>query len=264
MNYKCYNDSSKVAERPLSKGHSTLGVYRSLDGKAWEYLSTVVSWHRTIGPDGIPCDEGPNENDFVRLPDGSFFVVVRADSGDGVPRRLLRAYFSVTSLDGKVWSAPKVMTATDGSLMGSARPRLLLLGKTVNGRRLGPLVLTGGRPGLYLWTNTAADGKAWETINLAAAHNAALGPDQPASLRFCDPFVNASLATSVKREGICTLSMSYNSLVRISDCDAMVLYSKAARSFTGAMSSCSSTQAAIFSLRFTASSGAGCRAPTAS
>ena len=94
VNYKCYNDSAPVAgdrggggsaRRPLSAGHSTLGMYKSLNGVDWMFHSTVVSWHATLGPDGIPEDEGPNENDLVRLPASpqSLLVVVRADSGDG-------------------------------------------------------------------------------------------------------------------------------------------------------------------------------------
>ena len=96
--------------------------------------------------------------------------------------------------------------------MGSARPRLLLLGK--NGT--GPLVLTGGRPGLYLWINEAADGREWQKVNLAAAHNAAIVPGAEersnfgplAPFRFCDAFVNASLATQDLRQGIATLCES--------------------------------------------------------
>lgn len=221
VNYKCYNDSlvssagdvAADGEEPLSPGHSTLGLYRSTDGVFWEFFSTVVSWHQTVGSDGTPDDEGPNENDIVNLPGrpGSLFVVVRGDSGDGVPRHLLRPYWSLFSSDGGVsWSQPRSMTATDGSAMGSARPRLLLLGK--NGT--GPLVLTGGRPGLYLWINEAADGIEWQKINLAAAHNAAIAPgggSSAPSFRFCDAFVNASLATQDKRQGIATLCASIDS-----------------------------------------------------
>ena len=93
--------------------------------------------------------------------------------------------------------------------------------------------------------------------NLAAAHNTAALASGP-SQRFCSPFVNASLATSDRREGICQLSMSYNSLVRMGDCEAMVLYAMAARSFPGALAACSSDRATVFALRFTASIGAGC------
>ena len=182
-------------------------------------------------------------------------VVVRADSGDGVPRRLLRAYFSLRSLDGgKSWSSPKPMVATDGSPMGSARPRLLMLGSK---GRLGPLVLTGGRPGLYLWVNPAGDGIAWDSINLAAAHNAALNSSS-ASLRFCDAFVNASLETQDLRQGICTLSMSYNSLVQVADCEAMVVYSRAGKTFAPPLEACGAKTSAIFALRLAASVGAGC------
>lgn len=122
-------------------------------------------------------DEGPNENDMVVLPSGSLLVVARADSGDGVPRRLLRAYFAVASSDrGKTWTTPKPMTATDGSQMGSARPRLLLLGRLKNGVRQGPLMLTGGRPGLYLWLNTAADGQVRTTRPFLHHHRRKVAP----------------------------------------------------------------------------------------
>ena len=94
--------------------------------------------------------------------------------------------------------------------------------------------------------------------NLAAAHNAAALAHGGHSQLFCSPFVNASLMTSDKREGICQLSMSYNSLVRMGDCDAMVLYAIAARSFPGSLAPCSSKVATTFALRFTASIGAGC------
>ena len=222
VNYKCHNDSTRSADdaaaslkEPLSAGHSTLGLYRSTDGVSWVFLSTVVSWHQTVGVDGTPDDEGPNENDIVRLPGSpdSLFVVVRGDAGDGVPRHLLRPYWAVFSNDsGATWSQPRSMTSTDGSAMGSARPRLLLLGK--NGT--GPLVLTGGRPGLYLWINEAADGREWQKVNLAAAHNAAIVPGAEersnfgplAPFRFCDAFVNASLATQDLRQGIATLCES--------------------------------------------------------
>jgi hypothetical protein len=60
VNFKCHNDSGSATEhQPFSAGHSTLGLYKSMDGKAWTYLSTAVSWHQTIGPDGRPEDEGP-------------------------------------------------------------------------------------------------------------------------------------------------------------------------------------------------------------
>ena len=70
--------------------------------------------------------------------------------------------------------------------------------------------------------------------------------------------MNASLETSDKREGIVPLSMSYNSLVRVGDCTALVMYAKTIRSFTGAMAECSSTTAEAFALMFEASVGVGC------
>jgi hypothetical protein len=86
---------------------------------------------------------------------------------------------------------------------GSARPKLLLV--EGNGKdKGGPLILSGGRPGLYLWINVLADGVKWEAVNIAAAHNAAV---EDVSLRFCDAFVADDLTKQDTRTGVCTLSM---------------------------------------------------------
>ena len=243
VNFKCANDSN-------SPGHSTLGLYRSVDGgQLWAYASTVASWHDTVGPDGKPEDEGPNENDLVVLPGGGeqLLVVVRADSGDGVPRKLLRGYFTVKSADGgQTWGEPSPLIASNGVAAGSARPRLLLMG----GEGGGPLLLAGGRPGLYMWVNAAADGERWDAVNLAAAHNDALrAANASASLRFCDAFVRDSLAHADTRTGVVKLSMSYNSLVATSRCTGMVMYGRAKFADAG-FPSCAAAESTVFALPF--------------
>jgi hypothetical protein len=288
VNYKCKNDSIDEASRPLSAGHSTLGLYSSVDGLNWLYKSTVVSWHQTIGPDGHTEDEGPNENSMVILPvksansspdsansspaiyyqqqhgsQQSLLVVVRADSGDGTAgegRRLLQAYFTVRSDDsGSTWMKPERMTATNGVPVGSARPKLLLLrGKQASGKQAsGPLILSGGRPGLFLWVNAAADGKVWEAVNVAEAHNNALGNSSAvSSLRFCEAFVMDNLLVQHTRTGLCTLSMAYTSIVPTSGCSGIVLYDR--KAFTSSShKECDVANGNSFSLPFEWR-GAGC------
>jgi hypothetical protein len=280
VNYKCKNDSIDEVGRPLSAGHSTLGLYSSVDGLTWQYMSTVVSWHQTIGPDNHTEDEGPNENSMVILPvknasrspavndqqqhgshgpQQSLLVVVRADSGDGTAgegRRLLQAYFTVRSDDsGSTWTKPERMTATNGVPIGSARPKLLLLrGKQ---QVSGPLILSGGRPGLFLWINAAADGKVWEAVNVAEAHNNALGNSSAvSSLRFCEAFVMDNLAVQHTRTGLCKLSMAYTSIVPTSGCSGIVLYDR--KAFTSdSHKECDVTKGTSFSLPFEWR-GAGC------
>ena len=43
---------------------------------------------------------------------------------------------------------------SSAQVMGSARPKLMLFPG-------GPLLLSGGRPGLSLWVNPDADGELW-------------------------------------------------------------------------------------------------------
>jgi hypothetical protein len=62
--------------------------------------------------------------------------------------------------DGKTWSEPAAM---DGPF--SVQPSLAVL-------KDGPVVLSGGRPGLYLWFNRDGDGKGWQRVDLLAHHNA--------------------------------------------------------------------------------------------
>jgi hypothetical protein len=55
VNYKCRNDSTTATTKTIkgnctsgrgvtSAGHSSLGLFQSMDGLSWQFKSTVVSW----------------------------------------------------------------------------------------------------------------------------------------------------------------------------------------------------------------------------
>ena len=51
--------------------------------------------------------------------------------------------------------------------------------------------------------------------------------------------------TSDNRDAIAEISMSYNSLVRLGRCEAMVLYPRSARSFSAPHADCTSNRSAV-------------------
>jgi hypothetical protein len=126
----------------------SLVAAESPDGVRWRIRSTVADENRKL-----KGAEGPCEAALARVADGRLLCVFRLASG--VP------YGQCWSGDdGKTWSEP---TAMDGPF--SVQPSLAVL-------KDGPVVLSGGRPGLYLWFNRAGDGKGWQRVDLLAHHNA--------------------------------------------------------------------------------------------
>ena len=91
-------------------------------GKTWKFRSEIASKQSIIAA-GFASEEGPNENDVVRLKDGSLLVVMRKDGGDGVPHHSHVPYLFASSSDqGHSW---KIQEAPKGLL--SARPRAVSL-----------------------------------------------------------------------------------------------------------------------------------------
>ena len=88
----------------------------------------------------------------ARLQDGRLLCVFRADSTS--------YYWAAWSSDeGQTWSDPKNL-----SVAWSVKPQLLLTSK-------GVLLLTGGRPGIFMWASIDG-GESWvKQWNLAAVHN---------------------------------------------------------------------------------------------
>ena len=116
--------------------------------------------------------EGPGENDVVRLKDGTLLSVFRVDS--------CAPYWHSRSSDaGLTWSPPAALSK---DVNGSARPKLLLL---PNGQPL----LSGGRPGLFLWLGDLT-ATHWTALNVAAIHNT-LTRDEPA-WQYAPGFIDGS------------------------------------------------------------------------
>ena len=119
----------------------------SADGLKWQIRSVIAD--ETCKLRG---HEGPCESAIVRLKDDRLLCVFRLDSG--VPYG-----HCFSSDDGKNWTEPKNL---DGPL--SVQPSLALSSK-------GILLLSGGRPGLFVWLNHEGDAVRWDKIDLQAHHN---------------------------------------------------------------------------------------------
>ena len=171
----------------------------SADGGAtWSYRSTIAA------TDAAP--EGPNEADAQWLDNGVLLCVYRVGGGQDFGKSYSRD-------QGLTWSAPQRMEG-----MGSVQPRLARLGN-------GVLVLTGGRPGLFLWLCTDGRGQTWTQVNLGVHHNQMLEGDEQ---RFSDAFCRAERGEDP------AMSTSYTGLMSWGDDGVIVTYDRLANGWSGA------------------------------
>lgn len=140
-------------------------AFRSEDGGyAWAFLS-VVADAATL-PD---APEGPDESNNARLADGRLMSVYRIGSG-----RAQLYHASYSSDEGRTWTPPRALETA-----WSVEPQLVRLQNDL-------LLLSGGRPGLSLWVSTDGEGRAWQSVSLAAHHNAeAAGASMHYTEGFC-------------------------------------------------------------------------------
>lgn len=180
----------------------SLSAFGSSDGGvSWQFLAVVASRNATVIAKKW---EGPGENDLVRLHDGRLLGIFRVDS--------CHPYWKAYSSDlGKTWSAPETMP------FGSARPKMLALED-------GRVLLTGGRPGLFMWVGDAT-GVQWSAINLALVHNEMVA-NFPA-WQYSADFINASAANQFVQG-----STSYTSLLDLGDGVALVQYDRLAHGWS--------------------------------
>jgi hypothetical protein len=126
----------------------SLVAAESRDGIRWRIRSTIADENCKL-----PGKEGACESSVCRLRDGRVMCLFRMNSNV--------AYGQVYSSDeGKTWTEPR---ALDG--VASVQPSLAVL-------KDGTVVLSGGRPGIYVWVNLDGTGKDWQRVDVLANHNA--------------------------------------------------------------------------------------------
>lgn len=131
----------------------SLLLVESTDGLAWKYRTTIA------GPECKLEGQGPSESAMCRMKDGRLMCVFRTAAPLAYGQTL-------SSDDGRTWTEPTVMADCF-----SVQPSLTVMND-------GTIVLSGGRPGIFVWFNIAGDGKTWEPIDLRLHHNACV-PDEP-------------------------------------------------------------------------------------
>jgi hypothetical protein len=129
---------------------STVAVASSDEGRRWRYRSTIA------GADDVPGDpsEGFDEPCLLRLDSGELLCVSRV-GGKG-PEPLARCY---SHDDGHTWSSIDRLEAY------SVAPQLCKL-------QDGTLLLSTGRPGIFLWCSVDPRGEHWQSVDLISHHNA--------------------------------------------------------------------------------------------
>lgn len=127
---------------------STVALASDDQGRNWEYLSTISA------ADSVPdAKEGFDEPCLIQLEDGDLMCVSRV--GSGQDQKLARAY---SSDGGQSWSLLDRLEAF------SVAPQILRL-------QNGVLVISTGRPGVFLWFSTDARGEEWQSFDVMEFHN---------------------------------------------------------------------------------------------
>jgi hypothetical protein len=199
-------------------GSKTMGVaaFASVDGLVWNWRGVAAH----------PSTVEVSETALATLPDRSALIVIRTGNGFHSRAPLLSTRSDSAPL-GASWTRPAPMSAaTRGSELGQpwgVRPVLLPLLSTA---APAPLILSTGRPGLFLWISYT-NGHTWAPLNLAAAHNEGLPKGDPN--RFSAACVNATVQSPAQAE-----TTAYTSLVGpTGGADAVVCYDRLAHGWYG-------------------------------
>lgn len=142
--------------------HSLI-LAESPDGYAWRVRSVVAA--AVTCP--LPGTDGPCESALVRLDDGRLLCLFRLAGvfenvfAPGSPLRYRPYARAGSSDDGRTWTAPESLPPH----CASVQPCLTVLPDG------GGLVLSGGRPGLWLWLCSGNDAERWDAVDLATHHN---------------------------------------------------------------------------------------------
>ncbi|MCC6695452.1 MAG: exo-alpha-sialidase [Candidatus Hydrogenedentes bacterium] len=181
-------------------------------GRTWQYQATVANGQELAG-----APEGANESNTCRLADGRLLTVYRTGG----------AYHASRSSDeGATWSAPEPMQG-----VSSVEPQLVRL-------ESGVLVLSGGRPGLFVWVCSDGEGRKWQQFNLAEHHNRLV---QDSTLHYTEDFC-AARGTDPPE------STSYTGMLATGPEEVLICYDRVGNGWNGAPGPRGPTDA-IFSVR---------------
>ena len=233
---------ANTTHQNLNESSAVLVLVKNTDASltSWEYFSSVNTgqpWecaasrgtYWPLSPHNL-CN--PTESAMVRLADGKILVIWRNDPGYNVT---LMAQTSDN--DGQTWTlaAPMHGKITDGDFEDvvdapfGVEPKLQMMGS-------GVLVLSTGRPRMYVWALAAGADPltaTWQSYDLGKLHNAAIAaagngtlvPPFPAD--FWEIWRGAS-DPSLRGTGCCT--DAYTGLAPISSTELVITYDMLARS----------------------------------
>jgi hypothetical protein len=170
-------------------------------GSTWHFQAVIAS-----GNDIPGANEGANESNTVRLQDRRLLCIFRAGSGQDLHK-------SYSANEGINWTKPERLSG-----VWSVEPQLTRLEN-------GLIVLSSGRPGLFLWVCPDGEGTNWECINLASLHNAAY-PD--VSLHYSEAFCQADPRINPAQ------STSYTGILALGPEDVLVCYDRLGNGWAGA------------------------------
>jgi hypothetical protein len=222
----CYGHGAGIY-RKWSTMSSVYFVRSNDRGRTWTALARIP-WVPAMGKSA----DGPGEPSTARLADGRILCIFRSDA--------TQYYWSTYSSDeGATWSvaAPMATPAGVESDAWSVKPRLRVL-------RSGLVVLSGGRPGLFVWVS-ASGGATFDRFNLAAVHNAAV--HDPA-LRFDAQVVNVSSPFDGRALPEPATS-SYTGLAEASDGALVISYDRLSNGWNASRPGCWGNCDTVFTLR---------------
>ena len=181
--------------------YSSFAVVSDDGGFTWTYRGTIAAG------DAVPgAPEGPNESDAQRLDNGDLLCLYRVGGEWDF-------YKSYSQDKGLTWSPPVRMEG-----MWSVQPRLVRLEN-------GALILTGGRPGLFLFLCADGRGEEWERVNLGIHHNRLIEQEDQ---RFSEAFCGAEKGENP------AISTSYTSIMPWGSAGVIVTYDRLANGWSGA------------------------------
>lgn len=172
-------------------------------GRTWRYFSTISD--PSIMPDSPKKGaNGPSETALIQLADGDLMAVFRV--GSGLPWYLHRAY---SSDGGRSWTKAEPLPAY------SVEPSMLRIAN-------GTIVISTGRPGLWLWVSTDPRGESWQSIDIREHHNGWAGD---ATYRIGSYAYDRS---TPGREGR-TQTSAYTEMVEVSPNRLLLVYDRGAK-----------------------------------